>query len=153
MAGTCPCCPTHTEPPAVPLTPAAAPPLTPAERLWTATRDQAVKLRMEGSGPGSEAPLTIHQMLLETVQNFGDHAAMASKEDGRWVTVSWRQYYSQSRAAAKRFLKVCMVPTQLQFYRSVCSTFSQVALHLILPHCHTLSFIDVNVMHATGLLT
>ena len=92
----------------MPLTPAAAPPLTPAERLWTATRDQAVKLRMEGSGPGSETPLTVHQMFLETVQNFGDHPAMASKEDSRWVTVSWREYYRQSRAAAKSFLKVCV---------------------------------------------
>uniref|UniRef100_A0A8C5B395 long-chain-fatty-acid--CoA ligase n=1 Tax=Gadus morhua TaxID=8049 RepID=A0A8C5B395_GADMO len=92
--------------PAMPLTPAAAPPLTPAERLWTATRDQAVKLRMEGSGPGSETPLTVHQMFLETVQNFGDHPAMASKEDSRWVTVSWREYYRQSRAAAKSFLKL-----------------------------------------------
>ena len=106
MAGNCPCCPPTTEPRAVPLTPAAAVPLTPADRLWTSSRDQAVMLRLEGSGPGSEAPLTVHQMLQETAERFADHPALAFKRDGCWATVTWRQHYQQCRAAAKSFLKV-----------------------------------------------
>ncbi|XP_056140333.1 long-chain-fatty-acid--CoA ligase ACSBG2-like [Lampris incognitus] len=80
--------------------------LAPAERLWSTDRDEAVKLRIEGSGPGSETPVTVHQMFLETVKAWGDHAALASKKEGQWVTQTWRQYYEQCRAAAKSFLKL-----------------------------------------------
>ncbi|KAG7276698.1 hypothetical protein CRUP_006877 [Coryphaenoides rupestris] len=91
---------------AVPLTGTAAATLTPADGMWTSTRDQAVRLRMEDSGPGSETPVTVHQLLLETVEGFGEHAALASKVQGQWVTVTWRQYYQRCRAAAKSFLKL-----------------------------------------------
>ncbi|KAJ3603489.1 hypothetical protein NHX12_028234 [Muraenolepis orangiensis] len=105
-----PRCPEDTapsgEPRTVRLDQTPAAPLTPADRLWTSTRDQAVKLRMEGSGPGSESPITVHQLLLETVESFGDHAALATKRDGQWVTVSWLQFYHQCRSAAKSFLKL-----------------------------------------------
>ncbi|KAM4616213.1 long-chain-fatty-acid--CoA ligase ACSBG2-like [Polymixia lowei] len=80
--------------------------LAPADQLWSTCSDKAVKLRMEGSGPGSETPITIHQMMLETVEGYGDHPALASKKDGQWVTLTWRQYYQQCRAAAKSFLKL-----------------------------------------------
>lgn len=109
MAGTsCPCCPPKPATLVVPLTstPAAAAALTPADGMWTSTRDRAVRLRMEDSGPGSETPVTVHQLLLETVEGFGEHGALASKVQGQWVTVTWRQYYQRCRAAAKSFLKV-----------------------------------------------
>ncbi|XP_024860843.1 long-chain-fatty-acid--CoA ligase ACSBG2-like isoform X2 [Kryptolebias marmoratus] len=61
---------------------------------------------MEGSGPGSETPVTVHQMFLETVERHGDHAALMSKKDGQWATLTWRQYYEECRAAAKSFLKL-----------------------------------------------
>ncbi|XP_061881057.1 long-chain-fatty-acid--CoA ligase ACSBG2-like isoform X1 [Entelurus aequoreus] len=108
MAGKCirPCCPP--EPKAIPLRPqvAATTALAPAKQLWTTNRCQAVRLRMEDTGPAAETPLTVHQAFLETVQSFGDHPALAHKEDGQWVTLSWRQYYEQCRAAAKSFLKL-----------------------------------------------
>lgn len=110
MAGkrSCPCCPDAEEPKAVPLsTSHLATTLAPADKLWSCSRDEAVGLRMEGSGPGSETPVTIHQMFLETVENYGEHPALVSKKDGQWVTLTWRQYYEQCRAAAKSFLKVC----------------------------------------------
>lgn len=111
MAGKrgCPCCSTTEEPKAVPLsTPNAATPLAPADQLWSTSRDKAVRLRMEGSGPASHTPITIHQMFLETVENHGDHTALAFKEEGQWVTMTYRQYYQHCRAAAKSFLKVCL---------------------------------------------
>ncbi|XP_068461300.1 long-chain-fatty-acid--CoA ligase ACSBG2-like isoform X2 [Clinocottus analis] len=61
---------------------------------------------MEDSGPASETPMTVHQMFLQTVRTCGNHPALASKEEGQWVTLSWRQYYEQCRAAAKSFLKL-----------------------------------------------
>ncbi|MCI4392639.1 hypothetical protein PGIGA_G00148130 [Pangasianodon gigas] len=80
--------------------------LTPAEQYWSITRDKAVKLRMSESGPGSEPPLTIHQVFQRTVDNFGDHPALCSKKDGVWVKLTYKEYQQQCRAAAKSFLKL-----------------------------------------------
>uniref|UniRef100_A0A673CB94 long-chain-fatty-acid--CoA ligase n=1 Tax=Sphaeramia orbicularis TaxID=375764 RepID=A0A673CB94_9TELE len=77
-----------------------------ASNFWTTRRDEAVRLRMEGSGPASETPITTHQMFLQTVENFGDHPALASKKNDQWEIMTWRQYYEQCRAAAKSFLKL-----------------------------------------------
>ncbi|XP_033974392.1 long-chain-fatty-acid--CoA ligase ACSBG2-like [Trematomus bernacchii] len=101
------CCPNTEEPRAVPLSMAKAQTaLAPADQLWSTSRDQAVRLRMEGSGPASETPITVHQLFMETVENYGDRPALVSKTDGQWVTLTWRQYYEQCRAAAKSFLKL-----------------------------------------------
>lgn len=83
--------------------------LATAEQLWCTSRDQAVKLRMVETGSGSEAPMTVHQMFLNTVKIYGDLPAVASKKEGQWVTLTWREYYQQSRVAAKSFLKVCLL--------------------------------------------
>uniref|UniRef100_A0A3Q2YTU3 AMP-dependent synthetase/ligase domain-containing protein n=1 Tax=Hippocampus comes TaxID=109280 RepID=A0A3Q2YTU3_HIPCM len=101
----CPCCPS--EPlAAVPLRPPEAS-LAPAERLWSADGEGAVRLRMEESGPAADAPRTVHQMFLETsVEAFGERRAVASKEDGRWRTLTWAQYYRECRTAAKSFIKL-----------------------------------------------
>ncbi|KAI3372629.1 hypothetical protein L3Q82_023098 [Scortum barcoo] len=103
------------EPKAVPLSTAnLATTLAPADQLWSSSRDKAVRLRMEGSGPASETPITIHQMFLETVEKSSDHPALAVKVEGQWVITTWRQYYEQCRAAAKSFLKL-----GLERYRGV----------------------------------
>lgn len=103
----CPCCSVAEEPKAVPLQSSNAPAaLTPADQLWSTSKDTAVRLRMEGSGPASYTPITAHQMFVETVESFGDHPALAYKEDGQWVTMTFKQYYQQCRAAAKSFLRV-----------------------------------------------
>lgn len=103
----CPCCSVTEEPKAVPLQSSNAPAaLTPADQLWSTSRDKAVRLRMEGSGPASYTPITTHQMFVETVESFGDHPALAYKEDGQWMTMTFKQYYQQCRAAAKSFLRL-----------------------------------------------
>ncbi|XP_044051319.1 long-chain-fatty-acid--CoA ligase ACSBG2-like isoform X2 [Siniperca chuatsi] len=95
------------EPKAVPLSTAnATTTLAPADQLWSTSREKAVRLRMEGSGPASETPITIHQAFLDTLETYADHPALASKKEDQWVTVTWRQYYEQCRAAAKSFLKL-----------------------------------------------
>ncbi|XP_022047181.1 long-chain-fatty-acid--CoA ligase ACSBG2-like [Acanthochromis polyacanthus] len=80
--------------------------LAPADQQWSTRRDKAVRLRMEGSGPGSETPITIHQLFLETVEKCENHPALIYKENGQVMTLTWRQYYEQCRAAAKSFLKL-----------------------------------------------
>lgn len=121
MAGKCPCCPSI-EPKAVPLVRASGTAtLTPADQLWSTHRDKAVKLRMEGSGIASETPRTVHQLFLEAVEQCGDYPALKSKKEGQWVTLTWRDYYKQCRAAAKSFLKVC--PNSLCNLDFDCSVF------------------------------
>lgn len=71
---------------------------------------------MENSGPGSETPLTIHQLFLETVEGYADHPALAFKKEGEWARLTFRQYYEQCRAAAKSFLKVCFSRDSLDMY-------------------------------------
>lgn len=80
--------------------------LAPAEQYWSSARDKAVKLRMAESGPGSEAPLTIHQMFQATLNKCGDHPALRWKENGAWTTLTYKQYYQHCRTAAKSFLKL-----------------------------------------------
>ncbi|XP_068616922.1 long-chain-fatty-acid--CoA ligase ACSBG2-like [Brachionichthys hirsutus] len=95
------------EPRVVPLCAAgAAATLSPADRLWTTDRASAVRLRLDGSGVASTCPVTVHQMFLETLEDYGDHPAMAFKRAGQWETLTFGQYYEQCRAAAKSFLKL-----------------------------------------------
>lgn len=106
MSSVCPCCPDHKgEDVSIPLVVGEAR-LAPAQDLWSTASDKAVKLRMETSGPGSEPSMTIHQMFKATLQNYGDFPALREKINGMWVTLTYKEYYQHSRAAAKSFLKV-----------------------------------------------
>uniref|UniRef100_A0A8C6XMK6 AMP-dependent synthetase/ligase domain-containing protein n=1 Tax=Naja naja TaxID=35670 RepID=A0A8C6XMK6_NAJNA len=74
--------------------------------LWTTKRDGEVKLRMDESGIGSETPITIHDLFLTTVEKYGHLPALASKKQGRWSKLTFRQYYEECRKTAKSFLKL-----------------------------------------------
>lgn len=100
----CPCCVSYEEPPGELLKLEVT--LAPADQLWSTSSDQAVKLRMTETGPGSEVPMTVCQMFQEITTKYGDLPALASKKDGVWVTLTYNAYYQQCRAAAKSFLKV-----------------------------------------------
>ncbi|ROL42514.1 Long-chain-fatty-acid--CoA ligase ACSBG2 [Anabarilius grahami] len=106
MSPVCPCFPDHKDDePAIPLK-AGDVRLAPAEKLWSTARDKAVKLRMDSSELGPEPPMTVHQMFMATVQKYGDYPALRGKKDGTWVTLTYKEYYQHSRAAAKSFLKL-----------------------------------------------
>lgn len=105
----CPCCPDHKgDDVSMPLVVGEAR-LAQAQDLWSTAKDRAVRLRMETSGPGSEPPMTLHQMFLATVEKYGDCPALREKKNGTWVTLTYKEYYEHSRAAAKSFLKVRLI--------------------------------------------
>uniref|UniRef100_A0A8C3R7I1 long-chain-fatty-acid--CoA ligase n=1 Tax=Cyanoderma ruficeps TaxID=181631 RepID=A0A8C3R7I1_9PASS len=74
--------------------------------VWTTRRDGEVKLRMEEKGFGSEAPKTVHQLLQESVGKYSDYYALASKNNGRWIKLTYKMYYDECWKAAKSFLKL-----------------------------------------------
>ncbi|XP_007442007.1 long-chain-fatty-acid--CoA ligase ACSBG2 [Python bivittatus] len=74
--------------------------------VWTTKRDGEVRLRVDESGIGSELPITVHELFLASVNKYGDFPALASKKQGQWTTLTYRQYYEQCRKAAKSFLKL-----------------------------------------------
>ncbi|XP_030048666.1 long-chain-fatty-acid--CoA ligase ACSBG2 isoform X2 [Microcaecilia unicolor] len=80
--------------------------LAPAESLSTTEKDGAVRLRVEQTGPGSQPPITIHQLFQQTLQRCSNKPALAVKRDGQWKTITFLQYYQNCRAAAKGFLKL-----------------------------------------------
>nr|XP_028569405.1 long-chain-fatty-acid--CoA ligase ACSBG2 isoform X2 [Podarcis muralis] len=78
----------------------------PSVGLWTSKRDGEVLLRMDESGIGCETPITVHELLLNSVSQFGDYPALSSKKDGRWTKLTFKEYYQECRGAAKSFLKL-----------------------------------------------
>ncbi|XP_063147057.1 long-chain-fatty-acid--CoA ligase ACSBG2 isoform X2 [Candoia aspera] len=86
-----------------------------AKGLWTTKRNGEVNLRMDESGMGSEPPVTIHEFFLASADKYGDFPALASKQQGQWTKLTFRQYYGECRKAAKSFLKL-----GLARFHSVC---------------------------------
>ncbi|XP_066557909.1 long-chain-fatty-acid--CoA ligase ACSBG1 isoform X2 [Amia ocellicauda] len=82
----------------------ASVPLAPAASLWTARADGAVKLRIDETCP--QTPITVHQMFKTSVEKYGSLYALASKKNDRWEKVTFSEYYSLCRAAARSFLKL-----------------------------------------------
>uniref|UniRef100_A0A4W3IGX2 long-chain-fatty-acid--CoA ligase n=2 Tax=Callorhinchus milii TaxID=7868 RepID=A0A4W3IGX2_CALMI len=75
-----------------------------SNNLWTSDIRQTVKIRMEKFGPGSEAPITIHQMFKHSMEKYQKHIALAYKHEENWHKISYREFYNESRRAAKSFL-------------------------------------------------
>uniref|UniRef100_A0A8C6VTW0 Long-chain-fatty-acid--CoA ligase ACSBG1 n=1 Tax=Naja naja TaxID=35670 RepID=A0A8C6VTW0_NAJNA len=49
----------------------------------------------------SQAPITIHQMFLESLEKYKSLNALASKKEGKWEKITFSEYYRLSRKAAK----------------------------------------------------
>ncbi|XP_073455170.1 long-chain-fatty-acid--CoA ligase ACSBG2 isoform X2 [Aquarana catesbeiana] len=75
-------------------------------KFWTTQRDGSVELRTEECGIASLPPVTIHQLIQDSVQKYGDYVALASKQGDQWNKLTYKQYYEQCRIAAKGFLKL-----------------------------------------------
>lgn len=75
-----------------------------SESLWTTYANGVVKLRIDPSC--SQTPLTVHQMFKESMEKYGPLNALVSRKNGKWEKITFSEYYSLSRKAAKSFLKV-----------------------------------------------
>lgn len=64
-----------------------------------------MKLR-ECDAEANHTPNTVHGLLERIQREFPENVAMAIKRNGDWVKWTYREYWDQSRAAAKSFLKV-----------------------------------------------
>lgn len=74
--------------------------------LCTTKQDGEVKLRMDESGIGCETPITIHELFLNSVNEYGNYSALASKKQGKWTRITFKMYYELCRMAAKGFIKL-----------------------------------------------
>uniref|UniRef100_UPI00398F2CDB long-chain-fatty-acid--CoA ligase ACSBG2 isoform X1 n=2 Tax=Pristiophorus japonicus TaxID=55135 RepID=UPI00398F2CDB len=75
-------------------------------KLCTTSKDGETKLRMDDAGSSERPPITVHQMLMETVGQYADYMALASKQGEQWKKITYTQYYNECRNAAKSFLKL-----------------------------------------------
>jgi long-chain-fatty-acid--CoA ligase ACSBG len=78
----------------------------PATSLMSWTRDVPVQLRMADSGPLAEKPITVMTVLRLTAEKYPNHPALASKVDGVWQKISYREYHEYVQLAAKGFIKL-----------------------------------------------
>ncbi|MGH0143985.1 UNVERIFIED_CONTAM: hypothetical protein FKN15_038915 [Acipenser sinensis] len=75
-------------------------------KLCTTREDGEVKLRMGDSGQAAEPAITVNEMFLQTVEQYGDQVALASKDGDNWNRLTYKDYYQRCRTAAKSFLKL-----------------------------------------------
>lgn len=77
-----------------------------ADSVVTWHRNEAVKLRMQSSGPLSEKPISLPTLLLNASRNYADKTALAVKRNGDWVKWNYQDYYKEVRTVAKAFIKL-----------------------------------------------
>lgn len=80
--------------------------VTKREKVRSTRPNEGVDLAMESSGFASAQPKTVGEMFQETYQLYPNREALAYKEDGNWIPVTYSQYYANCLNAAKSFKKV-----------------------------------------------
>ena len=73
---------------------------------WTSDPSGRVSLLLGDNGPASWKPITVNELFQRTASEMGSAMAIAVKRDGVWRKWTWAEYYSQTRAVAKSFIKV-----------------------------------------------
>ena len=63
-------------------------------------------IAMGQSGLSAEKPITIGEMMKQTVSKISDKPALRYKTGDTWSDITYQQYYDMCVAAAKSFLKV-----------------------------------------------
>ncbi|XP_026905059.2 long-chain-fatty-acid--CoA ligase ACSBG2 isoform X3 [Acinonyx jubatus] len=74
-------------------------------RYWTSRRDGEVHLRQEDAF-ASQAPVTVHDMVMNTAIKYANYIALGSKHRTGWHLLTYIEYYEECRRAAKAFLKL-----------------------------------------------
>uniref|UniRef100_A0A667HV50 long-chain-fatty-acid--CoA ligase n=1 Tax=Lynx canadensis TaxID=61383 RepID=A0A667HV50_LYNCA len=84
---------------------APGPRLPTGPRYWTSRRDGEVHLRQEDAF-ASQAPVTVHDMVMNTAIKYANYIALGSKHRTGWHLLTYIEYYEECRRAAKAFLKL-----------------------------------------------
>ncbi|XP_047565127.1 long-chain-fatty-acid--CoA ligase ACSBG2-like isoform X3 [Lutra lutra] len=71
----------------------------------TSKRDGEVHLRQEDTFT-SQAPITVHDMVMNTAIKYANYIALGSKHRNGWHLLTYIEYYEECRRAAKAFLKL-----------------------------------------------
>ena len=82
-------------------------------------RGMQVKLKVGLSGPESATPVTVHEVLRKTAENFGRKPALCVQRGGAWVKWSYKEYYEDSVVRAPFSL-----PASPSFVFKICSLIS-----------------------------
>ena len=75
-------------------------------RVHQLVANKVIDLAIGESGIEAETPITVGQLLQNTVTRFPVHPALKYKEEGIWKTITYTVYYNLCIRAAKSFLKV-----------------------------------------------
>ncbi|VVC96583.1 long-chain-fatty-acid--CoA ligase ACSBG2-like isoform X2 [Leptidea sinapis] len=65
-----------------------------------------VKLRIGARGTDSEPPISVPGLLNRTVARYPDEPALFSKRNGKWESITYREYRNRVRIVAKAFIKL-----------------------------------------------
>ncbi|CAH2102506.1 unnamed protein product [Euphydryas editha] len=87
----------------------------PADNYICCSPGGYVKLRMGSRGVAAEPPISVPGLLNRTVARYPNATALATKKDGKWQKITYKQYQDRVRTIAKGFLKL-----GLERFHSVC---------------------------------
>ncbi|XP_058515873.1 long-chain-fatty-acid--CoA ligase ACSBG2-like isoform X2 [Ochotona princeps] len=73
---------------------------------WTTQHDGEVRLRQDRNLRESEAPLTVHDLVMGTAVKYSHYVALGSKHRSGWHLLTYIEYYEECRRAAKAFLRL-----------------------------------------------
>jgi long-chain-fatty-acid--CoA ligase ACSBG len=68
---------------------------------WTDNINTELPIKVRNSGPGSEQPLTICQLLRNTSTRLADKYSMYQERDKKIIKYTWREYQAEVMAFAK----------------------------------------------------
>ena len=84
-----------------------------ASKLTTTLPDEAVKIRRyEQYGFDKYPPLSVPSMLKNAAETWPENTAMAVKGNGTWQKWNYKEYYEQSKVAAKAFIQLGLEPSR-----------------------------------------
>ncbi|KAF0301240.1 Long-chain-fatty-acid--CoA ligase ACSBG2 [Amphibalanus amphitrite] len=84
--------------------------VVPTEELNTTDRFGAVKLKIGNKGPSAERPISVHSLLRRSANKYGHVAALRTKRDGVWQTITYKAYLEQVECVARAFIKLGLEP-------------------------------------------
>lgn len=88
----------------------------PAQDLTTTNPDGCVKIRdHDPKDLTNLPPMSVITMMKQTVEKCGDQIALRVKREDSWQEWTWKQYWDESKMAAKAFIKLGLRP-----HHSVC---------------------------------